>query len=295
MANDKHRFGVMVGVDGSGPSDTAVRWAAHDALLRKCPLTLVHAVAPPLLPWSASQMPAELRQRQERDAQAVLDDAVRIANDTTGDDSSVDIDRQVFVSPPVPTLVDLSNEADMVVVGSHGLGAVHRMLLGSVSSGLLHQARCPVAVVHSDAQAQARPVHDAVLLGIDGSPASELATAIAFEEASLRATSLVALHVWSDTDRTSTSSIEESALRAAAEETLAERLAGWEERYPDVSVTRIVEYDHPATHLLERSKLAQLVVVGSHGRGGFTGMLLGSVSAAVAQAARVPVVVARSH
>ena len=159
----------------------------------------------------------------------------------------------------------------------------------------IHHACCPVAVIHHEASQQSRAAHESVLLGSDGSPASELATAIAFEEASLRGTRLVALHAWRSADMAHIPSMEEGSLQSAAEETLAERLAGWRERYADVSVTRIVEYDRPATHLLEHSEFAQLVVVGSRGRGGVAGMLLGSVSTAVAQAAHIPVIVARSH
>jgi nucleotide-binding universal stress UspA family protein len=295
MAGGQQHFGVVVGVDGSAPSDAAVRWAAREATKRKLRLTLVHALATPALPWPAAPMPTELRQRQEVDARAIIDDAVKVAEDTITEPGPAEIEGQLFFSAPVPTLVDMSKDADMVVVGARGLGAVRSVLLGSVSTGLIHHAYCPVAVIHHEASQQSQAVHDSVLLGSDGSPASEFATAIAFEEASLRGTRLVALHAWRDADMAHIPSMEEGSLKSAAEETLAERLAGWRERYPDVSVTRIVEYDRPATHLLEHSKLAQLVVVGSHGRGGFAGMLLGSVSTEVAQSARTPVIVARNH
>ena len=294
MTGGNRHFGVVVGVDGSAPCDAAVRWAAGEAVLRKRRLTLVHAIAAPAQPWPPAPVPPKVHRREELDSRTILDDAVRIVEDTIKD-NRLEIETQLLHSAPVPTLVDMSKDADMVVVGPRRLGAVRSVLLGSVSTGLIHHAHCPVAVIHHDSSAQPRAAHDSVLLGIDGSRASELATAIAFEEASLRGTSLVALHAWRDADMTHLPSMEEGALKSAAQETLAERLAGWRESYPDVNVTRIVEHDRPATHLLEHSELAQLVVVGSHGRGGFAGMLLGSVSTAVAQAARTPVIVARSQ
>jgi nucleotide-binding universal stress UspA family protein len=132
-----------------------------------------------------------------------------------------------------------------------------------------------------------------VLVGVDGSPASELAIAIAFDEASRRNVRLVALHAWSDADVSDWPGIDWSATQPMAEEVLAERLAGWQDQYPDVEVNRIVVRDQPARQLVQRSEDAQLLVVGNRGRGGFAEMLVGSVGESVAQMARVPVIVAR--
>jgi nucleotide-binding universal stress UspA family protein len=150
-------------------------------------------------------------------------------------------------------------------------------------------------VIHDEVPSSLQSPKLPVVLGIDGSRASESAIAIAFDEASWRGVDLVALHVWSDTDISTVFGIDSSAVQSAADKTLAESLAGWQERYPEVVVRRVVEFERPVRHLLELAEKAQLVVVGSHGRGGFAGMVLGSVSTAVAQEARVPVIVGRQH
>jgi nucleotide-binding universal stress UspA family protein len=177
-----------------------------------------------------------------------------------------------------------------VVAGSQGSGRWPGRLLGSVSSGLLRHAHCPVAIIHYEDTSMTDPAQTPVLVGIDGSPASELATAIAFDEASRRHVGLVALHAWSDVDVSEWPGIDWPATQSMAEEVLAERLAGW---YPDVQVRRAVVQAQPARQLVQRSEDAQLVVVGSRGRGGFAGMLVGSVGETVAQMAQVPVIVAR--
>src|SRR5699024_773042 len=134
-----------------------------------------------------------------------------------------------------------------------------------------------------------------VVLGIDGSPASELGTAIAFDEAFRRGVELVAIHAWTGGEVSDVSDGEWTAREAQAEQALAERLGGCEESYPDVDLRRRLGWKRPARHPLEEAESAQLAVVGNRGRGGFTGMLLGSVSTTVVQAAPVPVIVARLH
>jgi nucleotide-binding universal stress UspA family protein len=151
---------------------------------------------------------------------------------------------------------------------------------------------CPAAVIHerdNDVESRGLPV----LVGIDGSPASEAATALAFDEASRRGVGLTALHAWSDVGVFPVLGMDWHAYRDEGAEVLGERLAGWQERYPDVTVARRLVCDRPAHWLLEEARAAQLVVVGSRGRGGFASMLLGSVSTAVAEAAGSPVIIAR--
>jgi nucleotide-binding universal stress UspA family protein len=290
--------GILVGVDGSACARSAVEWATREAVMRNVPITVIHVAYPAIgafTGWglSTAPLPEDFGQLQEEQARRVIDDATATAHAAAEGNARLRISSETLWSSVVPTLVDLTKEARMIVVGSRGMGALARGLLGSVSTALVHHAHCPVAVIHGDSPRPEGFAQAPVLVGIDGSPASELATAFAFDEASWRGVDLVAMHAWSDADWPDFPEMEASAIKAAGQRALAERLAGWRERYPDVTVRPVVVFDYPARHLVDESKSAQLVVVGSHGRGGFAGMLLGSVSSAVVHGAHVPVIVTR--
>ena len=291
MSSRNTRLGIVVGIDESPAAKVAVQWAARDAELRKIPLTLVHAISPEVATWPNVRLPAGLARWQRDRGRRLVDEAFKLVEEASQHGGPAEVHSEVLASAAVPTLVELSKEAELVVTGCRGSTPWPGQLLGSVSSGLLRYAHCPVAIVHDEDPSH--PSQAPVLVGIDGSSASELATAIAFDEASHRNVGLVALHAWSDADVSEWPGIDSPAAQSMAEEVLAERLAGWQEKYPDVPVSRAVVCDKPARQLVERSADAQLVVVGSRGRGGFAEMLLGSVGEAVAQMAQVPVIVAR--
>lgn len=293
MASRTTQLGIVVGIDDSPAAKVAVQWAARDAELRRIPLTLVHAISPEIATWPNVRLPAGLARWHRDHGRRLLDDAFKVAEKACQHGGPAEVHTEILPSAAVPTLVDLSKDAEMVVTGCRGSGRWPDRLMGSVSSGLLHYAHCPVAVVHDAEPLMPHPSQAPVLVGIDGSPASEFATAIAFDEASRRNVGLVALHACSDADHADWPGTDWPATQSAAEEVLAERLAGWQEKYPDVQVSRTIVRDKPARQLVQRSEDAQLVVVGSRGRGGFADLLVGSVGEAVAEMARVPVIVAR--
>ena len=150
---------------------------------------------------------------------------------------------------------------------------------------------CPAVIVRG-----AEPIDSArpIVVGVDGSPVSEAAVAFAFQAAADRSVPLVAVHTWWDTylDQ-SPAVLFRDEEQAYAQEQLAQRLAGWSEKYPQVDVTRVVTRDRAVHQLLERSRGAQLVVVGSRGHGELAGLVLGSVSNALVHKAGCPVAIVR--
>lgn len=282
---------IVVGVDGSSASQAAVRWAAQDAALRGRGMTLVHVVsAAQTAEWADIPLSQAFLAGSEQRGHKILDRALSLVTQTLEPGIAVPVEMQLIVDAVVPALVNLSKDADLVVLGRRGHGALAGLLWGSASMGLVQHAHCPVVVIHDENS----PIDSAapVVLGVDGSPCSVVATAMAFDEASWRGVDLIVVHACSD-DNIELVDVGWADLETLGAEVLAEQIAGYQERYPDVAVRRVVVRNSAARWIIEQSDAAQLVVVGSHGRGGFAGMLLGSVSNSVVQAARVPVIVAR--
>ena len=297
MSKPSTHLGIVVGVDGSPASKVAVQWAARDAALRNAPLTLVHVLTATAGTWLGAPLPPSWTREQRERGQQVIDEALKIVDESCKPHPA-HINCETPSGGAVSALVAISKEAELLVVGRRGNGKLRGRPLGSVSSATVHHSNCPVAVIHDDDSSVDHPAQAPVLVGIDGSRGAELATAIAFDEASRRRVGLVAVHAWSDVGGLAAAGvgfdgIGTPARSAIEEEAMAERLAGWSERYPDVPVRREVVRNEPALVLVDQSQWAQLVVVGGHGIGGFAGMLLGSVSTAVVQLAQTPVIVAR--
>lgn len=280
---------IIVGVDGSPSSNEAVRWAALEAARQHAPLLLILTDLIPL-----GYVPGNGFYQTEIDNQAIagratLAEAKVLAEATVG---TVDVQTEFVTGSAIQTLLDRSKDARMLVVGSRGLGAFRSSLLGSVSTALAMHAHCPVAVIR-DARVSATPDAGSVVVGIDGSATSVHAIGIAFDQASKRGVELVAVHAWMDTSQFALEGTDWQIAEDTEAAVFSESLAGWHDQYPDVGVRRVLVKDRPVRQLLEESATAQLLVVGSHGRGGFAGMLLGSTSRALLHTAECPIIVAR--
>ena len=294
MTADGGRRPVVAGVDGSECALQAVRWAAAEAALRHLPLRLVAAHT-----WPAGGLVGD--PGLGIDPQAVLRDVVRgqlaaaeavVAEVVPG----LPVEKAEVEGDPVAVLAGESERAELLVLGDRGLGGFTGLLIGSVAVALCTQAGCPVVVVRGADVDPTAPRCEPVVVGVDGSPASEAAVAFAVEAAALRGVPLVAVHAWRDmlVDPTMAPLVDWDAVESDEREVLAERLAGLRTSHPDLVVRKLVVRDRPARALVDESRGAQLVVVGSRGRGGLRGLLLGSVSQQLLHHAHCPVAVVRA-
>lgn len=261
---------VLVGVDGSAGSLAAVELAAWEAKRRRQPLQLVNGYEDETPgPRYGAGLAGPLTHPGRHDALSMLTD-VELA--TRARHPGVRVHSTAVAGGAASALVALSQDASLVVVGARGQGGFGGLLLGSVAAQVSMHAHAPVIVVRP-AGADRFPAAGPVVVGVDGSAGSALAIPFAFEEAAGRQAPLVAVHGWF-TDQASDG--------PAIDASIADAVAPWVEKFPDVVVRRRpVRHANPTWSLLEQSRDASLLVVGARGGGGFAGLLLGSVSRTV--------------
>lgn len=289
---------VVVGVDGSESAVHAARWAAREAARRKTSLRMVHVchLVPVRHPRQLAP-PVDYRLAvldQGRHWLTEAEEAVRHAIP----DLAITADLRDGITADL--LIEESRTAQLVVLGSRGLGGFSSLLVGSVAIALSAHGRCPVVVVRSDAAGRHAHEEGPVVVGVDGTEISDEAVAFAFEAAAARSTPLVAVHAWSDAEIAAAwtalpGAVDRDYLQAREEQGLTERIAPWRAKFPDVAVREVVVRDRPVHALLRHAAGAALVIVGSRGRGALTGLGLGSVSQGMLHHAECPVAVARTE
>jgi nucleotide-binding universal stress UspA family protein len=288
--------GIVVGYDGSPPSERAVDWAAAEAARRGVPLTVASAVdhdrivggSDACVPWPGRQVGDRLGEIARRGAER----ARRTA-------AALDVREVTRTDGAAAMLVDLSLWAELVVVGTRGRGEAAGAVLGSVAFAVAAHARCPVAVVTGSEQVAPDADH-AVLVGVDGSPESRAALHHAAELAARRSAPLTVATAWhgSPADAwvmaygSADFDVSEEAGELAGEAN-AEAVAEARRRNPGLEVRPRVVMGEPADVLADLARSHAVMVVGSRGRGGFRGLLLGSVSHAVIQGSPCPVMIVR--
>lgn len=298
MTGQDARLPVTVGVDGSSSAMHAVRWAARQAARDGTGLRLVHAYEVPRVDQFGFAHSHSLDAALRRQGRQWLADA-RSAVVETAPGTSVEL--EVRRADPVTTLLEQADRSRLLVVGTRGLGVFNRLLVGSTAVALANHASCPVAVVRGRDPDSAPSLHGPVVVGLDGSSGSDRALEFAVDEAVARGAELVAVQAWPAVAPEyalyggTAMAGDLDAVRVRGEEVLAERLAGWQAKYPTLPITRRAVLDRPSSALLEAARSASLVVVGARGRGGFLGLLLGSTSLKLLHHAPCPVVVARSR
>ncbi|MFJ9902219.1 universal stress protein [Streptomyces sp. NPDC101152] len=286
MGGADGRRPIVVGVDPDPSKRLALAWAADEADRRALPLRLVH-VRGVLFGGYRS---GEARPAWEQWSQALQSVGERVLNEAVAFVESrrpaVEVSASLADGEPAWVLREEAQSASMIVVGSWHL-STRRELFGSASVALplTAHAPCPVAVVPEPEHVMQQPAY--FVVGVDGSPHSTAAVNVAFEEAALRGAALRAMYVWHPP---LLGVLDEGAALRECRRVLSETVAGRTATYPEVELHHEVIRGHPVRVLTEASEHALGLVVGTRGHGGFTGMLLGSVSQGVLHHARCPVI-----
>lgn len=281
---------IIVGIDGTEDGLRAIDYAAEEAQSAGAQLLVVHVVAAPPTMVAGWGAPAEAflpaGQRAVKIARAHAENAGV---------PPADIELAVWQGSVSTTLVKASQAANLMVLGRRGISGLERLFAGSTSTSVAARADCPVVVVpHAWTPGQR---NHRVVVGVDGSARSLPALALAVAEASSRQAGLVAVHAWSPPPPFYLEALETKEAvdywHRSAELTLSETLAGWSERHPEITITKALECAHPVEALIGHSTDADLLVIGTRGRGGIPGLALGTVARAVVAGSSCPILLVR--
>ena len=286
---DMYRGRIVVGIDGSEHSERAAIWAANEAAIHGRGLTLLFAILPAVTSYAFGPGVPMSPHVMDDIRDAAANELRTLADNLPCDD----ILTTSVVGSPSGALFDASLSAAAIVVGSRGRGGFKGLLLGSVSTQIAAHAQCPVVIVRDEP----RPKASQIVVGLDGSPASQAALEYAFDQASTHDWQLVALHAWdipsydliafSDTTfpvALSGNIEDEIRLTAVA-------LGGFTEKYPDVIVETRVVRGNTAESLVAAAAGAAMLVVGTRGHGRIVGAIVGSISRSVMHQTEVPIAV----
>jgi nucleotide-binding universal stress UspA family protein len=289
---------IVVAVDGTDRVHDAVRWAARTARAAGVPLAVVSSFE-----MSAFQVEASLatdgdfESMLQTEVHKTVEIAVAEARETAPD---IEVSGHVLNGHPAKVLIDLSDHVEVLVIGSRGRGTLASSLLGSVSVKVASHSSGSVVVCGP--RASGAPETGPVVVGVDGSEASDPALEAALRYARIAGESVIAVLAWADDSAVPTagwslSSAHRSRMEEAARTVLAGQLDRHRSAYPEVRIDSVIGHGPAGLALIgvAEEHRASLAVVGSRGHGGFSGMLLGSTSHTVLHLSPVPVLVARPH
>jgi len=277
----------IIGVDGSEQSRAALDWGLARATRNGASVELLHVADDSFLSESVAFL-SEAQVCSERMLAAECDYAA-----STG--FSGEISGTAVVGHPIAEVEEASKRADLVILGAHAGSKLAGSFFGTRAVKIAAVAHCPVAVVPLETEGSVKP---GVVVGVDGSDASQQAIAFAADEASRRSVPLTAVYAWMPPLTPGLEYLWSEELvetqRSAVEEAIAIGTAGLSERYPDLAIERKIVQSPPVAALLLAAEEADTIVVGSRGRGGIQRLLLGSVSHGILQALPRTTIVTRS-
>jgi nucleotide-binding universal stress UspA family protein len=281
---------IVVGVDDSPSSRSALFWAVDEATSRQSPLQVVYAWRSMYRPWPGGPGLVDLAAASRAYGEERLASLVARVH---ASDPQTSVTGQLLEGRPSAVLFEaaVANQAQLLVVGARGVGGFDGLLLGSVGLHVVTNAPCPVVVV----RVARRPVGP-IVVGIDGSSESKAVLSAAFDEASARKTRLDVIHVLyvhSEAEGVPDPNAALANAKSEATVSMEQLLADAAHQYLDVKVRTDLPAGHPAEILINASAEASMLVMGSHGGGGFKDMGLGSVAHAVVHHAHCPVMLLR--